>query len=117
MDATRTIQRQEIEVHIRKWFQGPKREQRFPVKGRPSRLDKGDYLYIIWRGLIYGRFRVVSIERIPLNQSPVVGPAGKQFVTKGTHNIVVEAPGELACIAIKRRGHQSIRYDGVPEWD
>ena len=114
MSITRTIPRDEVESHIRPWFAGDDREQRFPVKGRPSRVFPGDYLYIIWKGSIYGRFRVKSVEDIGSNNPPIVGSKGK--LTGGTHNIVVEAPGELAPREIKRRGHLAIRYDNVPEW-
>lgn len=116
MDVTRTIPRDEVEPHITTWFQGHKRKQYFPVKGCPSRLDPGDYIYVIYRSLVYGRFRVLYIEEIPPNKQPIVGSRSK--VTSGTHNIVVEAPGERvpANLKIKRRGHQGIRYDSVPDW-
>jgi hypothetical protein len=116
MDVTRTVPRNEIESHIAKWFQGSKRGHKFPVKGCPRRLQGGDYLYIIWKGLIYGRLQVLNIEKIPLNEQPIVGSRRK--VTAGTHNIIVEAPGECVPVnlKIKRRGHRGIRYDSVPEW-
>ena len=60
--------------------------------------------------------QVLYIEKIPLTESPIVGSPGREFETKGTHNIVVEAPGELAHTEIKRTGHLGIRYDSVPEW-
>lgn len=114
MNITRTIQRVEIESHIKGWFQGNAREQRFPVKGRPKRLFGGDYLYIIWRGAIYGRFKVLYIEEIMAGKEPMVG--SREFSTMGTHNIVVEAPGEIVRSLIIRDGHMGIRYDEVPEW-
>jgi hypothetical protein len=115
MNVTRTIPRDEKESHIKVWFQGEKREQRFPVKGKPQRLFSGDYLFIIWKGSIYGRFRVLDIERIPDGKSSIVG--SRKSVTKGTHNIIVEAPGEFTNIITKRRGHMGIRYDEVVEWN
>jgi len=114
VNATRTIQKEEVESHIRDWFQGSKGEQRFPVKGKPQGLFGGDYLFIIWRGSIYGRFKVKDIEEIAPGHRPVVG--SRQFETKGTHNIVVEAPGEIALSVIQRKGHVGIRYDEVKEW-
>ena len=114
MNITRTIQRVEVESHIKEWFQGNTREQRFPVKGKPRWLVRGDYLYIIWRGAIYGRFKVLYIEEIMPGKEPMVG--SREFSTMGTHNIVVEAPGEIAHSLIVKNGHMGIRYDKVPEW-
>lgn len=114
MNVVRTIPMDEVETHIKSWFEGSNREQRFPVKGRPSRLFPGDYLYIIWGGLIYGRFTVTGIEEIGPHNPPIVGSKAK--LTGGTHNVVVDAPGEVAPFEIMRRGHLGIRYDDVPEW-
>ncbi len=114
MNVTRTVPKEEVESHIKRWFEGNKREHRFPVKGKPQKLFKGEYLFIIWKGLIYGRLEVLDIEKIPLNKVPIVG--SKNVKTAGTHNIIVEAPGELAHSVIKRRGHMGIRYDEVKEW-
>ena len=65
-----------------------------------------------------GYRRQQSIERIGLGQIPgqipIVG--SRPFIAQGIHNIVVEAPGELARSKIARQGHMGIRYDVVPEW-
>ena len=55
-----------------------------------------------------------SIERIGLGQIPIVG--SRPFIAQGTHDIVVEASGELARAKIARQGRMGIRYDVVPEW-
>ncbi|MFC2009509.1 hypothetical protein ACFLT3_01120, partial [Chloroflexota bacterium] len=73
MNITRTIPRNEVESHLKTWFCGSKREQRFPVKGKPQKLFAGDYLYVIWRDFIYGRFRVLYTEKIPLSKPSIVG--------------------------------------------
>lgn len=114
MDFTRTIQRGEAEDHIDPWFEGQPGIHRFPVRGRPRRVQEGDFMYLIHRRRIIGRFRYLYTETIDPGAAPIVGST--PFRTEGTHNVVVAVPGERAPGPIFRRGHQAIRYDAVPEW-
>ncbi len=116
MDITRTIQQDEDPSHIDGFFQGQNRELRFPVKGKPKRLGMGDYVYLIFRGKIVGRFSVTHIVPIPPNQIPYEVGKKRPFTTKGTYFVVTKAPGERTTKLIHRRGHQGIRYDNVSAW-
>lgn len=114
LNVTRTIQQSEDVAWVSSFFNDPPGERRFPVKGRPKRLAQGDWLYLIHRGQIVGRFAVISIE--PIKGASIVGTA--RFQTGGTHNIVVRTPGEEtpSGLAVLRKGHMGIRYDRVDEW-
>lgn len=114
MDITRTIPRGESCDFVESWFTGESRIGEFPVPGKPSDVVPGDYLYVIYRKRIVGRFVVDHIERIEVGDEPIIG--SDAVMATGKYNVVVNRPGEKAPVEIHRRGHVGIRYDTVPEW-
>lgn len=112
MDITRTIQKEESEEWVDALFDGTLTETDFPLHAVPKDVAPGDWLYVIYRGKIVGRCRSSSIVRA---DEPVwVG--SDEHVVDARCVITVECPGERAPVEIRRKGHQFIRYDTVPEW-
>jgi hypothetical protein len=116
MDITRTIQGEEDPNWVEEFFDGTVKGNHsgwFPLPGRPQDVDKGDRLYLIYRGRIHGRFVITDVEDVDAQVK--VGSAGP--VIQARARVYVRCPGERAPRWIKRRGNQGIRYDDVPEWE
>jgi hypothetical protein len=76
-------------------------------------VEEGDFLYVIYRGRIYGRFEIAAVEHV--DQTATVGP--KKRLVRARTVVWVRCPGEPAGGRnIPRRGHRNARYDDVPEW-
>ena len=114
MDITRTIQKEERSDFVENWFTCESKIGEFPVPGKPTKDFAGDYLYIIYRKRIAGRFEIDHIEKIEPGMEPLIG--SNRTRARGKYTIVVKMPGEKAPVEIQRRGHVGIRYDDVLEW-
>lgn len=116
MDITRTIQGDEAPDWVEQYFDGKVKGDNsswFPLPGRPKDIDQGDWLYLIYRGRIHGRFVITGVADVDAQEQ--VGTAGP--VIRARARVYVRCPGERAPRWIRRRGNQGIRYDGVPEWE
>lgn len=112
MDITRTIQRTEDPARQERYFNGAYDFITLPLRGIPKHANVGDWMYLIYRGAIIGRCRILEIN--PCNNNVPVGST--QHIVNAKCMVVVECPGERAPHYIPRRGSMGIRYDNVPEW-
>ena len=115
MDITRTIQATEDPSWVAQLFDGSIQEAWFPLPCVPKNADRGDWLYVIYRGEVFGRLRINKKER--RNQKP--DPVGSQGHTIDARcRVHVEVPGELTPSAKKPlivRGRMGFRYT-PPLW-
>ena len=116
MNITRTIQRHEDPKWVASFFDRSLEGEKagwFPLPQVPRKAKAGDWVYVIYRGRIYGRLQITEVRRV--NRADPVGSRGTQRV-QARCRLYVRCPGQLAPKKIERRGHQGIRYDDVPEW-
>jgi hypothetical protein len=115
MDITRTIQAREGDEWVRNLFDGTWTgdDECFPLPQVPAQVGGGDWAYVIHKGHVVGRCRIVEVR--VRNETARVGTEGLPVDARCW--LVVHLPGERAPGPIPRRGHQGIRYDDVPEWD
>lgn len=87
-------------------FDGSVSEFEFHMRGKPSKLDVGDYVYTIWQDECLGRCK---ITRILLDQKhPRTG--------KVQTLIYVACPGERLKTPIPMKGHRGTRYYDGADW-
>src|SRR3954462_13984480 len=63
VDITRTIPNSQSIDWIRRHFDGRRTWADFPLPGIPRNLMPGEHLYLIYRGLVVGRFEIQAILR------------------------------------------------------
>jgi hypothetical protein len=111
MDITRTIRQEESADWIACHFDGRRTWANFPLPGRPSDVVPGDHLYLIYRGIVVGRF---EIERLlSANEITEVGTEDQTIDARCL--VRVTCPGERAPRVIHATGHMGIRYTD-PLW-
>lgn len=111
MSVTRTMQARENKEWVDGFFEN-EAECEFPLPFVP-RQEIGDYLYIIYQGVVAGRCRILRCE--PRNEPVEVGSEEQPVDARSV--IIVQCPGEPAPREIRRQGHMSIRYIGEPGWN
>ncbi len=76
----------------------------FHMRGKPSRLEVGEYVYTIWQDALVGRCVITRMEY------DVVNPDNGKKQTL----IYVACPGERRDPPLPHKGHRGTRYyDGV----
>jgi hypothetical protein len=77
-----------------------------PLAYRPSRAQAGDFIYLIFHGLIVGRVKITSIEAVETD-----GPSGTSGYPTWARWVIKYAGGwEEPPREIQVQGHQSVRY-------
>jgi hypothetical protein len=114
MPITCTIDQNETQAWVDEFFDGTRTEdQDFPFGRAVRNVVVGDYLYMIWRGLIRGRLRITRIQHI--QETIEVGTHEKRVRSRSV--VWVECPGEPAgSRIIERESHRGHRWDDVAEW-
>ena len=105
--------RTETPHYVAGLFDGPHQRVDFPFGRTVRYVENGDYLYLVYRGRIHGRLRIVDVEQ-QVRRTIEVGSDARQVRARTV--VWVQCPGELAPGDYPRnlrRGHQ---YDRVPEW-
>ena len=114
MGITRTIPKWEDPEWVAALFAGDRPWlDDWPFAQTLRDVGEGDFLYVIYRGRIHGRFEIAAVEET--DQTVTVGPTKRPLRARTV--VWVRCPGELAGRRyIPRRGHRGARYDDVPEW-
>jgi hypothetical protein len=114
MDISRTMPQSEKPEYIDSLFDGTTTDKGdWPFGRTVQNVEPGDFLYVIYRGRIHGRFRITRVE--PTTRTVEVGTEARPVQAKTV--VWVKYPGELAGTwNILRKGHRGHRYDDVPEW-
>ncbi len=103
---TKTIPAQDGIETVNALYDGSLAEYEFHMKGKPSKLKVGDYVYTIFNDQLVGRLKIRQLIEGAIN------PESGQPRTL----IMVAAPGERLAAPIPKQGHRGTRYyDGV-EW-
>ena len=104
---TKTVPQKKGEQAVNQLYDGSMTEFEFHMRGKPGKLDVGDYVYTIWQNELVGRCQVT---RIVLN---VRNPETDKVQTL----IYVSCPGERLGTPIPYDGHRGTRYYKGPDWD
>lgn len=113
MDITRTIPADESQRWLNRLFDGRWATTTFPLAGAPSKTSPGDSLFLIYRGHVVGRFKIIKVRRV--RETVTVGSQGAKRIAARC-KIVVQCPGERPVVVLRRRGHQGVRYVGLQSW-
>jgi hypothetical protein len=114
MDITRTIPQTEDPNWVDSFFDGPEREEDWPFSQRVTNVEPGDFLYLIYRSRIIGRFEVIRVEQLDKTKSVPVGTDEHPVDAKTI--VYLRFPGERAPKLIARRSHRNHRYHGGSAW-
>jgi hypothetical protein len=87
-------------------YDGSLTEYEFHMKGKPSRLKVGDYVYTIFNDQLVGRLKIKQLIEGAVN------PESGQPRTL----IMVAAPGERLVQPIPKQGHRGTRYYDGAQW-
>ena len=114
MDISCTIPQTQTFTWVEEFFDGTRtKDEDFPFGTRIKDVQKGDFLYLIYRGQIRGRLQITSVENA--QRTVPVGSEGKPVDSKTI--IWVRCPGEaVGGRVILRESHRGFRYANVPEW-
>ena len=114
MDITMTMPKTEPREFVEKLFneEWDGEDVPFPFGRTVRDLHQGEYLYLIYRGLIRGRLTVTRVEQTP--QTIRVGSEGHPVRARTV--VYVHCRGVRADRVIHRESHRGHRYDNVLEW-
>ena len=103
---TKTIPAQDGIETVNSLYDGSLSEYEFHMKGKPSKLAIGDYVYTIFNDQLVGWLKIARLIEGAVN------PESGQPRTL----IMVAAPGERLVTPIPKKGHRSARYYDGAEW-
>jgi hypothetical protein len=103
---TKTIPQSRGEFAAKGLYDGSMDSFAFHMRGKPSKLDVGDYVYTIWQDELIGR---CQITRITLD---TYDPE----MDKRHTMITVKCPGEKLERPIAMQGHRGTRYTDGGMW-
>ncbi|MCK6630384.1 MAG: hypothetical protein L6R45_35085 [Anaerolineae bacterium] len=103
---SKTIPAQDGIETVNALYNGALTEYEFHMKGKPSKLNVGDYVYTIFNDHLIGRLKIKQLIEGAIN------PESGQPRTL----ILVEAPGERLAAPIPKKGHRGTRYYDGAEW-
>lgn len=103
---SKTIPAQDGLETVKALYDGSLTEYEFHMKGKPSKLKVGDYVYTIFNDQLVGRLRIKQFIE------GMVNPESGQPRTL----IIVAAPGERLAAPIPKKGHRGTRYYDGAEW-
>ena len=87
-------------------YDGTLEEFEFHMAGKPSKLEKGHYVYTIFQDELVGRCRINEL---------IFGAVNPKSGRPRTL-IMVQCPGERLEPAIPRQGHRGTRYYDGADW-
>jgi|SRR5580698_2653590 hypothetical protein len=121
MDISRTVPQAETVDWVNSFFDGtwpindPDWPLYFPSAGPIANLNVGDYLYIIYRGLVRGRLRIREIEHVENGTTLEVGSNADEVPARVI--ICVDYPGEsVGERIVPCSGHRGHKYVPTPLW-
>jgi hypothetical protein len=115
MNITRTIQQSEDPAFVASFFDGTvTMDEEWPFAQRIRNVEKGDFLFVIYRGEIVGRLAIVDVVRLDRTRAVLVG--SNREPVEGKTIVTTRCPGEKPKKPIKRRPHRGHKYDPVSEW-
>lgn len=88
-------------------YDGSIAEFDFHMRGKPSRLEVGQYVYTIWQDELVGRCQITRFEY------DVIDPQSGKKQTL----IYVACPGERLGMPIPKKGHRGTRYYDGADWN
>lgn len=103
---TKTIPAQDGIETVNALYDGSLTGYEFHMKGKPSKLALGDYVYTIFNDQLVGRLKITQLIEGAVN------PESGQPRTL----IIVAAPGERLAASIPKKGHRGTRYYDGAEW-
>jgi hypothetical protein len=103
---TKTIPAQAGVEMLNALYDGSLKEYEFHIKGKPSKLSVGDYVYTIFNDQLHGRLKIKRFIEGAIN------PDSGQPRTL----IIVAAPGERLRQPIPHKGHRGTRYYDGAAW-
>lgn len=103
---TKTVPQKEGRQAVDQLYDGSITEFEFHMRGKPSRLVEGDYVYTIYQDMLEGRCKVKEIILGVTN--PVSG--------KVQTLIMVDCPGERLEPPVPKKGHRGTRYTEGEDW-
>jgi hypothetical protein len=83
-----------------------KRDHFLPLAFRPTRAQAGDYIYLVFRGVIVGRAKIMAIETADSDAAPGNGP----YPDWARWVVRYAGEWEMPPRVIRVQGHQSVRY-------
>jgi hypothetical protein len=83
-----------------------KRDHFLPLAYRPTKAQAGDFIYLVFRGLIVGRVKISAIEAVDSR----VPPGNGQYPVWARWVIRYAGGWEMPPREIPVQGHQSVRY-------
>ena len=103
---TKTIPQKKGVGAMEQLYDGSINEFEFHMRGKPSKLNVGQYIYTIWQDQLVGRCEIIRFEY------DVVDPdSGKKQTL-----IYVACPGERLETPVVRKGHRGTRYYDGADW-
>ena len=103
---SKTIPQKEGQSAVDQLYDGSITEFEFHMRGKPSRLAVGEYVYTIWQDELVGRCQITHMAY------DVVDPdSGKKQTL-----ITVTCPGEKLGSPIPHKGHRGTRYYDGTDW-
>lgn len=103
---SKTIPAQDGIETVNALYNGALTGYEFHMKGKPSKLNVGDYVYTIFNDQLIGRLKIKQLIEGAIN------PESGQPRTL----ILVEAPGERLAVPVPKKGHRGTRYYDGAEW-
>ena len=103
---TKTVPQKKGRQAVEQLYDGSINTFEFHMRGKPSRLVEGDYVYTIFQDMLVGRCQVTEI--IP---GVVNAETGKVQTL-----INVACPGERLEPPIPKQGHRGTRYTEGEDW-
>lgn len=104
---TKTIPQKEGMIAISQLYDGSIDSFVFHMRGKPSKLDVGEYVYTIWKDQLFGRCVITQIEH------DVVSLDGNKTQTL----IHVACPGNRCVPPLPYKGHRGTRYYKGNVWE
>jgi hypothetical protein len=111
MDITRTIPKTELPRWIDSFFNNSRKgsKEYFPFGRHVKNVGPGDFLYLIYKGAVYGRLEIVKVDQGANRRLPV----GTKGIPINAKTIVwVRCPGDRPQRTMRRRSHRGHKYDG-----
>ena len=101
---TRTIPTEKGQAYVNKVLSRP--DHFVPLAYRPARAGSGDFIYLVFRGVIVGRARIIRIDAIDRGDSS----EGGQYPSWARWVVRYAGEWENPPREILVQGHQSVRY-------
>ena len=103
---SKTIPQKEGKTAVDQLYDGSITEFELHMRGKPSKLTVGEYVYTIWQDELVGRCQITHMAYDVVNPN-----SGKKQTL-----IYVACPGEKLGSPIPHKGHRGTRYYDGEAW-